>query len=191
MATLLRNSLLSTATSVDTKNQQTPDITPPKPPPPDSGSLLNIQDTSAPAPAPSRGSAPVNLTSLQDIYNQFQNDVRKQTLGNDPFLQQDTINKINQFLNTYPSSKASVNYKDATTGPWTDLPVKTLYYKTIHALIDIINDFSEILSNMDSDDSTTTRRKLVKALFQKDRRVYVGMIFIFLSFVLYFIDAAV
>jgi len=190
MTTLLRNSLLSTATTVDPTNQ-TLDIIPPKPPPPDSGNLLTIQDTSAPAPAPSRGPAPVNLTNLQDIYTQFQNDIRKQTLGNDPLLQQDTINKINQFLNTYPSSKASVNYKDITGGPWTDLPVKTLYYKTIHALIDIINEFSDILSNMDSDDSTTTRRKLVKALFQKDRRVYVGILFIFLSFILYFIDAAV
>jgi hypothetical protein len=49
---------------------------------------------------------------------------------------------------------------------------------------------SDSISQNEIDGSVATRRKIVDAFFQKDRRVYVGIFFIFLSFVLYFIDSA-
>jgi hypothetical protein len=201
MATLLRNSLLSTATSVDPTNQKPLDVTPPKPAVPDSN--MTSQNSGAAgagagdagAGAGSRGDAKPpsggNLTELKKMYDQLNSEIGQQTFGNDPLIQKNTIDKINKFLNIFPSSKAFPDYKADNAGPWTDLPLKTLYYKTIQTLIDLINDISDIISNMESETSAETRSKVIKSLFQKDRRVYVGIIFIFLSFVLYFIDAAV
>ena len=194
MATLLRNSLLSTATTVDSTNQKPLDVTPPKPNVPDSN-MTSTDSGDAGAGGEGSGNAKppsgTNLTELKKIYDQLNSEIGQQTFGNDPLIQKHTIDKINKFLNVFPSSKAFPDYKADNAGPWTDLPVKTLYYKTIQTLIDLINDVSDIISNMESETSAETRSKVIKSLFQKDRRVYVGIIFIFLSFVLYFIDSAV
>jgi hypothetical protein len=196
MATLLRNSLLSTATTVDSTNQKPLDVTPPKPSVPDSNmTSTDSGDAGAGGEGSGSGNAKPpsdgNLGELKKMYDQLNSEIGQQTFGNDPLIQKNTIDKINKFLNVFPSSKAFPDYKADNAGPWTDLPVKTLYYKTIQTLIDLINDISDIISNMESETSAETRSKVIKSLFQKDRRVYVGIIFIFLSFVLYFIDAAV
>jgi hypothetical protein len=133
----------------------------------------------------------MSLDDLQSVYKQFTSDAGVELIGNDPLLQKNAIDKVNQFLSRYPQTKANPNYNPDETIPWVDLPVKTLYVKTIKTLIDLINDISDIISASEIDGSVITRRKIVQAFFRKERRVYVGILFIFISFILYFIDSAV
>jgi hypothetical protein len=195
MTTLLRNSLLATSTDITSDSSSTNDISkviPPKPliaspNTPSTTPLVTIQKSSSGSSAPS----PATLGDFKKLYNQLQTDSGREQIGNDPLLQKNAIEKINQFLTRYPETKANPNFNEDLTKPWTDLPVKTLYVKTIQTLIDLINDISDIISASEIDGSVVTRRKIVEAFFRKERRVYVGLLFIFLSFVLYFIDSAV
>ena len=197
MTTLLRNSLLATSTDIPSNSSSTNDISkviPPKPliaspktPSTTNTPLITIQKNSAGSSAPS----PATLSDFKKLYNQLQTDSGREQIGNDPLLQKNAIEKINQFLTRYPETKANPDFNEDLIKPWTDLPVKTLYVKTIQTLIDLINDISDIISASEIDGSVVTRRKIVEAFFRKERRVYVGLLFIFLSFVLYFIDSAV
>jgi hypothetical protein len=191
MATLLRNSLLAQSVDIDTKPTDLSQSIP--------TTLPNLPDNSNPYQA--NGTIPEDVympnknkdTSAREfnkLYKNLQSDSGRLTIGNDPFLQKNAIDKVNEFLSRYPKTQISPDYNENTTQPWTDLPVKTLYTNTIRTLIDIINEVSDSISQNEVDGSVATRRKIVQSLFKKERRIYVGLIFIFLSFVLYFIDSA-
>ena len=190
MTTLLSNSLLSTSTSINSgSNNDITKVIPPKLPDVSQNTtnqtpLITIQKNV-------NSSAPASLGEFKKLYDQLKSDSGRSLIGNDPFLQKNAIDKVNEFLSRYPKTKADPNFNESDNKPWTDLPVKTIYTKTIQTLIDLINDIADIISASEVDGSTITRRKLVEAFFLKERRVYVGIIFIFLSFVLYFIDSAV
>jgi hypothetical protein len=133
-----------------------------------------------------------NIGEFNKLYEDLKSDKveAREELGNDPFLQKVAIDKIDEFLRRFPNTKASPNYNEDAIIPWTDLSVSTLFKKTIRTLIDIINDLSDIISQSETNTSAHTRRSIMHTFFQKDRRLYVGFLFIFLSFVLYFIDSA-
>lgn len=191
MTSLLKNSLLATSTNLDNDSSKSTNdlskVVPPKLPdisnPKDSPLITIRNNTNSPAPA--------TLGEFKKLYEQLKSESGRELLGNDPLLQKNAIDKVNEFLSRYPQTKANPEYKETDNKPWTELPVKTIYTKTIQTLIDLINDISDIISASEVDGSTVTRRKLVEAFFVKERRVYVGIIFIFLSFILYFIDSAV
>jgi len=194
MTTLLRNSLLATSTNLDDNIQQSnkdkdlSKIIPPTLPsiPSDNKNnipIINIQQSNSPSTS--------SLSDFKKIYDQLKSDSGRDLIGSDPLLQKNAIDKVNEFLTRYPKTKSNPDFNENDNKPWTDLPVKTIYTKTIQTLIDLINDIADIISASEVDGSTITRRKLVEAFFLKERRVYVGIIFIFLSFVLYFIDSAV
>lgn len=195
MTTLLRNSLLATSINLDdtiqqaNKDKELSKIIPPVLPNiPDNSKkdipLVNVQQSTK---SPSSAS----LNDFKKIYEQLKSETGRELLGNDPLLQKHAINKINEFLTRYPQTKANPNFNENNNKPWVDLPVKTIYYKTIQTLIDLINDIADIISASEVDGYNVTRRKVVEAFFIKERRIYVGIIFIFLSFVVYFIDSAV
>jgi len=189
MATLLRNSLL--AQSTDISNPTPTDLSKYIPPP-----LTNIPLSNPPAinddtiKQSQAKKQPTSAGDFNELYKKLQDDANREIIGNDPFLQKNAIDKVNEFLSRYPKTQLSPDYSEDAVKNWTELPVKTLYVNTIRTLIDIINDIGDIISNNEVDGSVTTRRKLVDAFFRKDRRLYVGLLFIFFSFVLYFIDSA-
>jgi hypothetical protein len=177
MGSLLQNTLLATS-SPTPKSKPILNDTPVSP-------LISIQ----PSPGVREETKKASLTEFENLYNDLQNDLTAQTIGSDPLLQKNAIEKINLFLAKYPNTKANPNYNDVNLIPWTDLPVKELYKGSIKTLVDIINDISDSISENEIDGSVATRRKIVDAFFRKDRRVYVGLLFIFISFILYFIDS--
>jgi hypothetical protein len=188
MATLLRNSLLGQSDTVNYTGSD--DLSKAIPPP--LPFLPQTQPTQIPTTsyAIPKAPAPATFGEYNKLYKDLQSDAGRDLVGNDPFLQKNAIDKINQFLQRYPSTQANPDYNEDAVKPWTDLTVKTIYNKTIRTLIDVINDISDAISQSEIDGSVATRRKVVDAFFKKDRRVYVGILFIFLSFVLYFIDSA-
>lgn len=98
-----------------------------------------------------------------------------------------TLKQINEFLNKYPGVVSKD--RDPAT-PFFELSVKELYRRTLQTCIDIINDVSTILSQQAYMSQTTFRRKFFEIFSKSERRLYVGIMLIFLSFILYFVDSA-
>lgn len=127
------------------------------------------------------------MTEYDAIYKQLMSAKGREELGEDPLRQQKMVAKIQEFLDTYPTSLPPE--KDPNT-PWIKLPLQEIYKRTLQTAIDVIADMSSILSQKDYLSSAAFRRKLVTAFTREDRRLYIGIWFIFFSFVIYFIDSA-
>jgi hypothetical protein len=67
----------------------------------------------------------------------------------------------------------------------TEINISNIYKYTIQTIIDIINDI--IILN-DINDNKNYYEKLKNIFFKKERQFYIGIIFILLSFIIYFID---
>ena len=122
-----------------------------------------------------------------DVYQEIQSGIGRVAIGNDS----NVLDKINDFLTTYPQRNVKRN-KDGALTPdtWIDLSLRDLFQQTIQVTIDIINDISELTSDKPFMADSDYRRKLFDIFSRPDRRIYVGLLLIFLSFVLYFIDSA-
>ena len=78
-----------------------------------------------------------------------------------------------------------------TDKEFSNLTINQAYNNTIKTSVSIINDISELISQKEAMTNTEFRRRLVDIFFKKERRIYVGILFIILSFILYFIDSSV
>jgi hypothetical protein len=67
----------------------------------------------------------------------------------------------------------------------TELNISNIYKNTIQTLIDIIN---EVIIMTDYNNYKNFYENLKNILFKEERQFYIGIIFILLSFVIYFID---
>lgn len=77
-----------------------------------------------------------------------------------------------------------------TKKEFSKLTINQIYDNTIKTMIAIINDISELISEKEVMTNTEFRRKLVEIFFMKERRMYVGILLILVSFILYFIDSS-
>ena len=127
------------------------------------------------------------MTDYDTIYKQLMSAKGREELGDDPLRQEKMVEKIQKFLDTYPTTLPPE--KDPNT-PWVKLPLQEIYKRTLQTAMDVINDMSTILSQKEYISSASFRRKLVTAFTREDRRLYIGIWLIFLSFILYFIDSA-
>ena len=67
---------------------------------------------------------------------------------------------------------------------------KYIYKNTLQTIIDIINDITETRNKYDYLDINNYIYIIIDILTKEDRKLYVGIVFIFLSFIIYFIDGA-
>lgn len=123
----------------------------------------------------------------EQLYKQLLSDKGLAELGEDPNKRDDVIAKIQRFLDTYPSTTPMDKRPDA---PYMKLSLAEVYRRSIQTAIDIVRDISNIVSNRDVYSNATFRRKVFEVFTLPDRRFYVGVWLVFLSFVLYFIDSA-
>ena len=71
----------------------------------------------------------------------------------------------------------------------TKLNVGEIYRNTIQTIIDIINDITFLANDTYYDNNyKTLYYNIFNIIFKNDRIFYVGIIFVILSFVIYFID---
>lgn len=66
----------------------------------------------------------------------------------------------------------------------TKLNIGDIYKNTLQTIIDIINDLTFLFN----DDDFKNYNQIIEIIFKNDRMFYIGVIFIILSFVIYFID---
>ena len=122
-----------------------------------------------------------------NVYQELQSGIGRVAIGNDT----NVLDKINNFLTTYPQRNAKRNREGLLTpDTWIDMSVRELFQQTIQTLIDIINDLSDLIADRQFMSSAEYRRQMFDIFAREDRRLYVGLILIFLSFILYFIDSA-
>jgi|UniRef100_A0A6C0LGM2 hypothetical protein len=64
----------------------------------------------------------------------------------------------------------------------TELNIGFIYKNTMQTIIDIINEVFTFINN------PSTYKEFKEIFFKKERLFYIGIIFVILSFVIYFID---
>lgn len=77
-----------------------------------------------------------------------------------------------------------------TDKEFSKLTIGNIYDNTIKTAVSIVNDFSELISEKEVLSNTEFRRKLLGMFLMKDRRMYVGIMLVIISFILYFIDTS-
>ena len=108
-------------------------------------------------------------------------------IDNKKFIEGEIENKFNQLLTNLPNIIKSDFKKDETD--FFNFSIVDIYHNTLQTIIDIINDIIRILDNSDGDINNYLKAILM-VFFNESRMFYVGIIFIILSFVIYFIDGA-
>lgn len=94
-------------------------------------------------------------------------------------------NKFNKVMGLLPNADGiSVSKKIH------EYTLSDIYNGIIQTIIDIINETSEIFSERKYMSSKAYREKLISVFFRRQRRYFVGIILIILSFIIYFIDGS-
>ena len=74
--------------------------------------------------------------------------------------------------------------------PIYNLTIKELYKNTLQSLIDIINDIVDVYNKKDYINNNNYIFILYNIFTKDNRKIYVGIMLIILSFIIYFIDGA-
>jgi hypothetical protein len=92
--------------------------------------------------------------------------------------------KLNSLLETLPDKIP----KDLQIKPIYNLTIKELYKNTLQTLIDIITDIVDVYSKKDYVNSNNYIYILLSIFTKDDRKIYVGIMLVVLSFIVYFVD---
>lgn len=92
--------------------------------------------------------------------------------------------KLNSLLETLPAKIP----KDIQVKPVYNLTIKELYKNTLQTLIDIITDIVDVYSKKDYVNSNNYIYILLSIFMKDDRKIYVGIMLVVLSFIVYFVD---
>lgn len=128
----------------------------------------------------------MDYRDYKQLYEALLSAYGRGKLGNDPAQQDVVVAKINDFLKKYPSVIPADKNPQSTI---IQLSMKEILRRTINVTVDILNDISETFSNRPYISNTEFRRDIFKAFTREDRRLYVGILLVILSFILYFIDS--
>jgi hypothetical protein len=115
-----------------------------------------------------------NLDKSENIYNDL-----------DTIIEKNIEKKINNLLETLPNNIDKDKIKKQQN--FYDLSLRELYKNTLQTIIDILNDITNAYSNGYVDNSNYIYI-IINILSKEERRLYVGIILLFLSFIIYFID---
>tara|TARA_B110000858_G_scaffold190758_1_gene239161 strand:- start:43 stop:417 length:375 start_codon:yes stop_codon:yes gene_type:complete len=100
----------------------------------------------------------------------------------DKYIEETIQNKFNIL-------KDSIKLENKTNNNISQLTIHELYENSIQYMINIINDISYFLSmNHNKFSNQEYRTVLFNIFFSKDRVLYTGIVLIFISFIIYFID---
>ena len=92
--------------------------------------------------------------------------------------------KLNSLLETLPEKIP----KGIQIKPVYNLTIKELYKNTLQTLIDIITDIVDVYSKKDYVNSNNYIYILLSIFMKDERKIYVGIMLVVLSFIVYFVD---
>lgn len=128
----------------------------------------------------------VDYKEYQSLYKQLVSDSGLVSIEDKLGEKEKVLKQINDFLGKYPTI-IPPNRNPST--PIYDISLKEIYRRTLQTTIDIINDISDLITQRNYLGDTTFRRKMFEVFTKPERRLYVGILLIFLAFFLYFIDS--
>lgn len=100
----------------------------------------------------------------------------------DEYIEKTIENKFNIL-------KDSIKLENTKDNTFASLTIFELYQNTLQYMINVINDISSFLSlNVKNYTNQEYRKLLFDIFFSNDRILYTGIVFIFISFIMYFID---
>jgi hypothetical protein len=134
-----------------------------------SNNTSNVEASAASASATSAASAASTTPEIASI---------------DKYIEQQIEIKLNSLMETLPD-KIPNNKK---IKPIYNLTIKELYKNTLQTLIDIINDIVEAYSKKDYINNNNYIYILLNIFTKDNRNIYVGIMIIILSFIVYFVD---
>ena len=102
----------------------------------------------------------------------------------DKYIEKQIELKLNSLLETLPDTVP----KDQHIKPIYNLTIKELYKNTLQSLIDIINDIIEAYNKKDYVNTNNYIFILINIFTKDNRKIYVGIMIVILSFIMYFID---
>jgi hypothetical protein len=100
------------------------------------------------------------------------------------YIEKQIESKLNSLLETLPDKIP----KDLQIKPIYNLTIKELYKNTLQTLIDIINDVVDAYSKKDYINNNNYIYILLNIFTKDDRKIYVGIMLVILSFIVYFVD---
>jgi len=138
----------------------------------------------------SENSSPSTSQSDNTNYNELRDLV---TSPNNKDVYTELMNKENYVLGTINKIADNENKKKNTYKKIYNLTLREILLNLLKVIVDIINEMSIILIDPVNKNGTimTTIMKLRKTLTKTDRLIYVGLFFIIISILIYFIDITV
>lgn len=101
------------------------------------------------------------------------------------YIEDNIEKKINQLLLSLPDNKKIYDKKYIYNYTLYDI-----YKGVIQTIIDIIEDLTTLNADRNYISNQIFRERLFNIFLNNDRKIYIGIILIFLSFIMYFIDGA-
>jgi hypothetical protein len=95
--------------------------------------------------------------------------------------------KLNNLLETLPEKIPKDLEKDLQIKPIYNLTIKELYKNTLQSLIDIITDIVDVYSKKDYVNNNNYIYILLNIFTKDNRKIYVGIMLVILSFIVYFL----
>ena len=104
----------------------------------------------------------------------------------DEYIEKQIENKLKDLLSTLPDKVP----KDYYNKPIYEYTVGEIYKNTLQTSIDILNDLTNYYTNKEYTAEKSYSQIIFDIFLKDNRKVYVGIMLIILSFVIYFIDGA-
>lgn len=102
----------------------------------------------------------------------------------DEYIEKQIELKLNNLLTTLPDKIP----KDYNQKPIYEYTLGELYKNTLQTVIDILNELSDLYGNKYEFGDQNFRNQLFHIFLKDNRKIYVGICIIVLSFIIYFID---
>lgn len=131
--------------------------------------------------------AAMDFRDYKRAYAQLLTQQGREELGDDPGRVAALEQKINTFLEKYPTIIPPD--KNPNT-PFHLLSVKAIFHRTMLVAVDIIQEVADIISQKDVLGPTMMRRRIFEAFTKPERRVYFGIWLIFFAMVFFFLDGS-
>lgn len=103
----------------------------------------------------------------------------------DKYIETNIENKINQLLDSLPQN-INVN----TPKMIHEYTIGELYNGTILTVVEIINEWTVLNTNRKYLSTKEYFKQMFDIFLKSDRKIFVGIVLVILSFIIYFIDGA-
>jgi hypothetical protein len=119
-----------------------------------------------------------------DIKDTKDKDTKDINSGIEKYIETQIELKLNNLLETLPKTIPN----DMKLKPIYNLTIKELYKNTLQTLIDIINEIIEVYTKKNYINTNNYIYVLFNIFTKDNREIYVGIMIIIMSFIVYFID---